>query len=53
MEYCSLGDLSNYIKRRGLVAGASVEAGQWNSLSGPWGGLNEVVVRHFLQQLGE
>ncbi|KAI8913738.1 kinase-like domain-containing protein, partial [Powellomyces hirtus] len=51
MEYCSLGDLSHYIKRRGLVGGATVEGGQWNPLSGPWGGLNEIVVRHFLRQL--
>ncbi|KND04221.1 ULK/ULK protein kinase [Spizellomyces punctatus DAOM BR117] len=51
MEYCSLGDLSHYIKRRGLVGGATVEAGAWNPLAGPWGGLNDVVVRHFLKQL--
>ncbi|KAJ3163242.1 Serine/threonine-protein kinase [Geranomyces michiganensis] len=51
MEYCSLGDLSQYIKRKGLVAGFTGDAGAWNPLSGPWGGLNEIVVRHFLRQL--
>ncbi|KAI8592284.1 hypothetical protein BDZ88DRAFT_277197 [Geranomyces variabilis] len=51
MEYCALGDLSQYIKRKGLVAGVTVDAGAWNPLSGPWGGLNEIVVRHFLRQL--
>ncbi|RKO83686.1 kinase-like domain-containing protein, partial [Blyttiomyces helicus] len=35
MEYCSLGDLSNYIKRKAGLAG----------------GLNEFVLRHFLRQL--
>ncbi|RPA85334.1 Pkinase-domain-containing protein, partial [Ascobolus immersus RN42] len=36
MDYCSLGDLSQFIKRRDNV---------------PGGGLNEVVARHFIQQL--
>ncbi|KAI8818907.1 uncharacterized protein EV422DRAFT_569180 [Fimicolochytrium jonesii] len=51
MEYCSLGDLSNYIKKRGLVGGLQVEAGQWNPMSSVWGGLNDIIVRDFLKQL--
>ncbi|KAI9097275.1 hypothetical protein DFS34DRAFT_116130 [Phlyctochytrium arcticum] len=51
MEYCSLGDLSHYIKRRGLVAGTTLDPGAWNPLAGTWGGLNQIVVRHFLRQL--
>jgi serine/threonine-protein kinase ULK/ATG1 len=42
MEYCSLGDLSGYIKQRK----------EYPALMGPAGGLNEVIVYHFLQQLG-
>ncbi|CAG8458819.1 18097_t:CDS:10 [Acaulospora morrowiae] len=41
MEYCSLGDLSNYIKRRGSSLSKSPSSG----------GLEERVVRHFLKQL--
>jgi len=44
MEYCSQGDLSQYIKRKG--------DGPPSLPSPPGGGLNEVVVRHFLKQLG-
>ncbi|KAF9087797.1 Serine/threonine-protein kinase, partial [Mortierella sp. AM989] len=43
MEYCSQGDLSQYIKRRG--------DGPPSLPPPPGGGLNEVVVRHFLKQL--
>ncbi|KAG0352791.1 Serine/threonine-protein kinase, partial [Gamsiella multidivaricata] len=43
MEYCSQGDLSQYIKRKG--------DGPPSLPSPPGGGLNEVVVRHFLKQL--
>ncbi|KAI1314619.1 Serine/threonine-protein kinase [Mortierella claussenii] len=43
MEYCSQGDLSQYIKRRG--------DGPPSLPSPPGGGLHEVVVRHFLKQL--
>ncbi|KAF9437088.1 Serine/threonine-protein kinase [Entomortierella beljakovae] len=43
MEYCSQGDLSQYIKRRG--------DGPPSLPSPPGGGLNETVVRHFLKQL--
>ncbi|KAM3581837.1 Serine/threonine-protein kinase [Umbelopsis sp. WA50703] len=41
MEYCSLGDLSQYIKRK---KGKHVSRG-------PAGGLSEDIVRHFLKQL--
>ncbi|KAF9899381.1 Serine/threonine-protein kinase, partial [Lobosporangium transversale] len=43
MEYCSQGDLSQYIKRRG--------DGPPSLPPPPGGGLHEVVVRHFLKQL--
>ncbi|KAF8945725.1 Serine/threonine-protein kinase [Haplosporangium gracile] len=43
MEYCSQGDLSQYIKRKG--------DGPPSLPSPPGGGLHEVVVRHFLKQL--
>ncbi|KAG0010988.1 Serine/threonine-protein kinase, partial [Entomortierella chlamydospora] len=43
MEYCSQGDLSQYIKRGG--------DGPPSLPSPPGGGLHEVVVRHFLKQL--
>ncbi|KAG0244036.1 Serine/threonine-protein kinase [Actinomortierella wolfii] len=42
MEYCAGGDLSQYIKRRD---------GPPSLPSPPGGGLNEVIVRHFLKQL--
>ncbi|KAG0313001.1 Serine/threonine-protein kinase [Dissophora globulifera] len=43
MEYCSQGDLSQYIKRRG--------DGPPSLPAPPGGGLHETVVRHFLKQL--
>ncbi|KAF9119390.1 Serine/threonine-protein kinase [Mortierella sp. 14UC] len=43
MEYCSQGDLSQYIRRKG--------DGPPSLPSPPGGGLHEVVVRHFLKQL--
>ncbi|KAF9186551.1 Serine/threonine-protein kinase [Haplosporangium sp. Z 767] len=43
MEYCSQGDLSQYIKRKG--------DGPPSLPPPPGGGLHEVVVRHFLKQL--
>ncbi|KAI8358657.1 kinase-like domain-containing protein [Mortierella sp. GBAus27b] len=43
MEYCSQGDLSQYIKRRGN--------GHASLPSPPGGGLHETIVRHFLKQL--
>ncbi|KAF9972266.1 Serine/threonine-protein kinase [Actinomortierella ambigua] len=42
MEYCAGGDLSQYIKRRD---------GTPSLPPPPSGGLNEVIVRHFLKQL--
>ncbi|RHZ79371.1 hypothetical protein Glove_149g34 [Diversispora epigaea] len=45
MEYCSLGDLSNFIKRRGNINGYSL------SINSPNGWLEEYVVLHFLKQL--
>jgi serine/threonine-protein kinase ULK/ATG1 len=42
MEFCSLGDLSHYIK----------EIRSHKSTKGAAGGLPERVVRHFLKQLG-
>lgn len=57
MEYCSGGDLTNYIKERGRV-----ENLQYIPESGAapqyyphprTGGLAEIVVRSFLRQLGE
>jgi serine/threonine protein kinase len=47
MEYCVLGDLSIFIKKRGQIN----QEGLNYSLSGPWGGLQEVAVRNFLGQL--
>ncbi|KAI9289116.1 kinase-like domain-containing protein [Umbelopsis sp. AD052] len=41
MEYCSMGDLSQYIKRKKSK----------HISRGPAGGLSEDVVRHFLKQL--
>ncbi|EGF83132.1 hypothetical protein BATDEDRAFT_21556 [Batrachochytrium dendrobatidis JAM81] len=52
MEYCSLGDLSIFIKKKGMVGSLSgssrVSTAHFN---GPWGGLHETVIRHFLAQL--
>jgi hypothetical protein len=50
MEFCSLGDLSNYIKRRGDVN--SIAATDPGAPPLKPNGLNEYVVRHFLLQLG-
>ncbi|KAJ3349484.1 Serine/threonine-protein kinase [Entophlyctis luteolus] len=73
MEFCCLGDLSAYIKKKGNVVPytspaissvsdtypsnsirtqASAYGSQGpTSLASPWGGINEVVIRHFLSQL--
>lgn len=57
MEFCAGGDLTNYIKKRGRVEGL-----QYISSPGlppqyyphpSLGGLDEIVVRSFLRQLGE
>ncbi|RIA96937.1 kinase-like domain-containing protein [Glomus cerebriforme] len=48
MEFCSMGDLSNYIKRRGDVNSITATDSE---LKPTTNGLNEYVVRHFLKQL--
>ncbi|EIN14702.1 kinase-like protein [Punctularia strigosozonata HHB-11173 SS5] len=55
MEFCSGGDLTNYIKKRGRVEGLEYipspgAAPQYYSHPRT-GGLNEIVVRSFLRQL--
>ncbi|KAJ1949856.1 Serine/threonine-protein kinase, partial [Linderina macrospora] len=42
MEYCSLGDLAGYMRKRK----------EHPSLRNPHGGLNQHIVRHFVVQLG-
>lgn len=57
MEFCAGGDLTNYIKKRGRVDGLQYVP----SPGAPpqyyphplTGGLDEVVVRSFLRQLGK
>ena len=52
MEYCALGDLSLFIKRRDGLATHRVTRDMIMKYPNPPGGaLNEVVVRHFLKQL--
>ncbi|KAJ3243017.1 Serine/threonine-protein kinase [Chytriomyces hyalinus] len=52
MEFCRLGDLSAYIKKKGAVAAYGLPPVQMSSdLASPWGGINEAVVRHFLAML--
>jgi serine/threonine-protein kinase ULK/ATG1 len=57
IEYCSGGDLTNYIKKRGRVEGlqyAPYEGAKLQYYEHPrTGGLDEVVVRCFLRQLGK
>ncbi|KAF3937586.1 hypothetical protein ABW19_dt0200171 [Dactylella cylindrospora] len=51
MEYCSLGDLSLFIKKRDrlhTLPDLSAMSQKYPSIGG---GLNEVIIRHFLQQL--
>jgi serine/threonine protein kinase len=56
MEYCAGGDLTNYIKKRGRVESleyASTPGAALQYYPHPRsGGLDEVVVRSFLRQLG-
>ncbi|KAJ3268026.1 Serine/threonine-protein kinase [Terramyces sp. JEL0728] len=47
MEFCSLGDLSIFIRKRGAVPGMD----QTIQLAGAWGGLDEFVARNLLGQL--
>jgi serine/threonine-protein kinase ULK2 len=52
MEYCALGDLSYFIKKRDTVGNNPMTRDMMEKYPNPRvGGLNEVVVRHFLQQL--
>lgn len=57
MEYCSGGDLTNYIKKRGRVEGLEYVASPGMAPQyyphPRTGGLDEIVVRSFLRQLGE
>lgn len=52
MEYCALGDLSLFIKRRDTLGNHRYTRDMIAKYPNPPGGaLNEVVVRHFLKQL--
>jgi serine/threonine-protein kinase ULK/ATG1 len=52
MEYCALGDLSLFIKRRDTLANHRYTRDMIAKYPNPRvGALNEVVVRHFLKQL--
>ncbi|KZF24778.1 Serine/threonine-protein kinase atg1 [Xylona heveae TC161] len=52
MEFCQLGDLSYFIKKRDKLSGHAATAEMIKKYPNPpGGGLNEVVVRHFLKQL--
>lgn len=52
MEYCALGDLSLFIKRRDTLADHRYTRDMIAKYPNPKvGALNEVVVRHFLKQL--
>ncbi|KAL1993156.1 hypothetical protein VTN49DRAFT_3105 [Thermomyces lanuginosus] len=52
MEYCALGDLSIFIKRRDTLAEHRYTRDMIAKYPNPRvGGLNETVVRHFLKQL--
>jgi len=52
MEYCSMGDLASFIKNREKFASMPITADFAHLYpSPPGGGLNEVIVRHFLKQL--
>ena len=57
MEYCSGGDLTNYIKKRGRVENLQYAPSEGAALQyyphPRTGGLDEIVVRSFLRQLGE
>ena len=52
MEYCELGDLSYFIKKRDKLADNPALREMVQKYPNPvHGGLNEVIVRHFLKQL--
>ncbi|RVX66065.1 hypothetical protein B0A52_09999 [Exophiala mesophila] len=52
MEYVALGDLSQFIKKRDTIKDHEMVGNMMQKYPNPRvGGLHEVVVRHFLQQL--
>lgn len=52
MEFCELGDLSYFIKKRDTLGRHNVIGNMIKKYPNPaGGGLNEVVVRHFVKQL--
>ncbi|CAK7205762.1 Serine/threonine-protein kinase [Sporothrix eucalyptigena] len=52
MEYCELGDLSMFIKKRDkLITNPATHDMARKYPSAPGSGLNEVITRHFLKQL--
>ena len=52
MEFCELGDLSLFIKKRSSLHQHEATAGMIKKYPNPSnGGLNEVIVRHFLKQI--
>ncbi len=52
MEFCELGDLSYFIKKRDTLSLHDTTADMIKKYPNPAaGGLNEVIVRHFLKQL--
>lgn len=52
MEYVALGDLSHFIKRRNDIKDSDLVGNMMVKYPNPrYGGLHEVVVRHFLKQL--
>ena len=52
MEFCQLGDLSYFIKKRDQLASHSATAAMMRKYPAQAGaGLHEVIVRHFLKQL--
>jgi serine/threonine-protein kinase ULK/ATG1 len=52
MEFCELGDLSTFIRKRASLGDHEVTSGMIKKYPNPAiGGLNEVVSRHFLQQI--
>lgn len=52
MEFCELGDLSQFIKKRSSLGSHEATAAMIKKYPNPLiGGLNEVVVRHFLKQI--
>ena len=52
MEFCELGDLSYFIKKRDTLSRHDATADMIRKYPNPVaGGLNEVIVRHFLKQL--